>query len=257
MKKKWEEWKKFYRGNQGLGLMGCALLYTILLILAFIVLVGSLKIPEASVTGAGQLFADCLLFPTVIIGFYIAIKEFRQSQITPKLEISLYTQDVIVDNDVFILRPSNTNITSYRVLFQVNNTGELIIPWYRVTIDLSEDLFRFSEAFEEETNGNKTGIYVLRWQMGNQDNVGDHLIISENPKKRQYEFKSNGQHALFPGQSVHLATLEVTIPAGYIQTSRQGQIMYSVVTDKTKMEYKSQTVVIAHLSILPSYFQNL
>lgn len=247
MKKEWEEWKKFYRDNQGL--MDGALLYTILLILAFIVLVGFLKIPDATVTGAGQFFADWLLFPTVIIGFYIAIKEFRKSQSLPKLEI-FWSGDagVIKDENAFILPAHDTSLASYRLLLHVHNTGELITIWYRVAVDLPTELFALSEIVEVDAAGNRRGIYELRWHLGNADNWGDNV----NLQRRQYEFKSNGQQALYPGQSVHIATLEVTIPESFIQKPRQSQIKYSIVTDVTKMDCREQVVHIIKDDLLPS-----
>lgn len=239
MRNRWDQLNKFYWSNQGL--VHGAIIYAILVVLVFIILVWILEIPEASVTGAGQFFADWLLFPIVIIGFYFAIKEFRKSQVLPKLEIFI-TGDagVIVDGTTFILRSSDTYDTSYSLLAHVNNEGELVTPWYRIAIDLPTNVFHITEVVEVDARGHKKGIYELRWHLGNEENWGDNL----NSQRRQYEFKSNGLQALYPGQTVHIATLKVEIPKIHIQKPRQGVINYSIVTDKTKIVHKEQAVII-------------
>lgn len=226
LEKRWARLKQVYAENNSL--INIAFIYFIILVILYGVL--TKYFTEESITAIGQLFADWILLPTVIVGFWLTIREFRQSQITPKLEI-FWNADagVILADDLFILQANDNDDMYYTLRLHIHNIGELVTIWYRIAIDIPVEIFRFNEEICE-----------LCWHLGTDDNWGNNV----SRQRTQHEFKSNGQHALYPDQSVHIATLRVNIPNGYIRTSKQGKIGYSIVTDKTRVVKKSIPVRI-------------
>lgn len=195
-----------------------AIVYFILLIILYIVLVSILKVSENTVTSVGQLLADWLLLPTVIFGFWLAIREFRESQVRPILKIFWsWDRGVLQDGNCLILETSEHSMRRYQLLLHVSNKSEIFVIWYRITVDLPRELVGWGD-----------NRYELRWHLGEEGNWGSNV----NMERIQHEFKSNGYHALYPGQQVHIATLEIQ---GFPNdTSINGKIRFSIVTDKTK-----------------------
>ena len=57
---------------------------------------------SVDIYGVGQLIMDILLFPIIIIGFVIAIAEFRKSQSLPELRLYWMRDPILLFEEIFI-----------------------------------------------------------------------------------------------------------------------------------------------------------
>jgi hypothetical protein len=196
------------------------LLYLLVAIGAFVVLTRYFCISDIS--DVGQLFADVLLFPTVVIGFCIAITEFRKSRALPDLKL-LWQGDAAtkLEGDSLVLETSKYDVKTFFLTLFVRNDGASMATWYRINFDVPGELARPN-----------SDSHTVQWHRGEQDCWSSGV----NPRMTRHEFKSNGQYALYPGdEAIHIATLEVRLfPHEY---PSQVQIHYSVVTDRTEIQH--------------------
>jgi len=167
-----------------------------------------------------QLILDLILLPTVIIGFVMAIKEFRKSQALPNLEL-LWSGGMTVTREgkPFILEASEHREKNFPLLLHVKNDGTSIATKYRIRFDVPRELV-----------AQKT--LQVHWERGGDDC----REISTTLDTKRYEFKSNDQYALYPGEVVHFATLKIKL-LPQSQYPEQVLIRHSVVTDKTKIQH--------------------
>lgn len=204
------------------------LLYLLVTIVAFVVLTHYFCISDIS--DVGQLFADVLLFPTVFVGFWITITEFRKSRDLPDLKL-LWQGDVAtkIEKDSFVLETSKYDVKTFFLTLFVKNDGMSMATWYRISFDVPGELARPN-----------SDSHTVQWHRGEQDCWSKGI----NPRVTRHEFKSNGQYALYPGdEGIHIATLEVKL-FPQIQYPDQVQINYSVVTDRTKIQYGIRKIKI-------------
>jgi hypothetical protein len=177
----------------------------------------------SDITGVGQLFADILLFPTVIIGFWIAVTEFRKSQASPSLKLRWRGDKAVsVEKDYLILEISKYTVKQFSLFLFVKNEGKAIATWYRLAFDIPSELARPNS----ETHS-------VRWHQGDENCWSSGI----NTKMTRHEFKSNGQYVLYPDEEeIHIATIEIQVFPQVVYPSR-AYIPYSVVTDKTQIRY--------------------
>jgi hypothetical protein len=196
-------------------------LYLIVTIIVFSVLTRCFSISDIS--DVGQLFADVLLFPTVIVGFWIAITEFRKSRALPDLKL-LWRGDAAtrVEGDSLVLETSEHYDKTFFLTLFTRNDGTSMATWYRINFDVPGELARPN-----------SDSHTVQWHRGEEDCWSSGV----NPRMTRHEFKSNGQYALYPGdEEIHIATLEIRL-FRQIKYPNQAQVNYSVVTDRTKIQY--------------------
>lgn len=177
----------------------------------------------SDISDVGQLFADVLLFPTVIVGFWLAITEFRKSRALPGLKL-LWRGDAAtnLERESLVLETSGYGVKTFFLTLFVRNDGASMATWYRISFDVPGELAR-----------SNSDSHVVQWQRGEQDCWSS----SVNPRMTSHEFKSNGQYALYPGdEEIHIATLEIRL-FPQIEYPDQVPVSYSVVTDRTKIQY--------------------
>lgn len=198
------------------------LLYLLATISIFVVLACYFEISISDITGVGQLFVDALLFPTVIIGFWIAITEFRKSQALPDLKL-LWGGDMWtgLEGGSLVLETSEYNDKRFFLLLFVRNDGKAMTTWYRLSFDVPSELARPN-----------SDLHAVQWHKGEQTCWG----AGVSTEMTRHEFKSGGQHPLFPGDEVHIATLEVRL-LPKIDYPNEVRIPYSVVTDRTQIQH--------------------
>jgi hypothetical protein len=178
--------------------------------------------PESTITSVGQLFADVLLFPIVIIGFWITFTEFRKSQVLPKIQL-FWMGDIATDRDgdQVILEVAEYNSKRYYLSLFAQNSGAIMATWYRINFMVPHAL-----------SSPNSDTHKVRWHRGQSPDWNSSL----NGEETIHEFKSNGQYALYPGETVHIATLEVYL-FPQINYPKDIQIRYSIVSDRTQIEY--------------------
>jgi hypothetical protein len=168
-----------------------------------------------------QLFLDVLLLPTVIIGFWRATVEFRKAQALPNLEL-FWSGGMTVtrEGNFLVLETSEHLEKNFPLMLHVKNKGTSIATWYRINFDVPRELARPEDP----------ELCKVEWR---KQERGEKDI---NPTMSRYTFKSNGEPALYPGEVVHIATLEIKL-FPQLQYPKQTQIRYSVVTDRTKIQH--------------------
>lgn len=196
------------------------MIYFVIAISIFWILTRYFSISD--VASVGQLCFEILLFPTVIIGFWITIEEFRKSQVLPKLSL-FWKGDRTIDleDDCLVLETSIHDVKTFYLRLYVKNDSASMTTWYRLSFDIPRQLAQpLSDSYE------------VRWHKGDVKDWN----TSGNSEKTTHEFKSNGQYALYPGEEIHIATLELKIFPKLVYPNRI-YIPHSVVTDKTRLQY--------------------
>ena len=95
----------------GIGLAALAILVAVVYLLVYLSLFLGNKIygfEADALFSLGQLVVEILLIPIVVIGFYIAVYEFRASIQTPKLDLFWEPQTNRYEKSVSIVIPSGT-----------------------------------------------------------------------------------------------------------------------------------------------------
>jgi len=201
----------------GLGIIG----YILLLIISFFILKDFFLLKkEDTIPSYGQLLADWILLPTAIVLFIIAINEFRKTQVKPKLFI-FWAPDrgILIEKECFVLRSGKDDARYYKLMLQVGNEGPIVAPSFRVTVELPRELIGFSEHTHKFN-------WIDDWS--NQGNLERKLL----------EFQSDGNNALYPGQQVHIATLDFTVPPN--NKSMMGKIRFSLAANNVKIEKQQE-----------------
>ena len=213
--------------NWHIRISGLLLLYLVGAVAIFVVLTFFFTIQD--ITSVGQLFADVLLFPTVIIGFWITITEFRKSQATPKLTLTWHGDvSTYPDGDSLVIETPKYGDKRVWLMLFVKNESKTMTHWYSISFDIPSGLSR-----------PMADTHTVRWHRGDKSCWSEAV----NLEMRRYEFKSNGQFALYPNENIHIATIEIDI-FSQIHYPDQVQIPYSVVTDKTEVQYGEYKIKI-------------
>jgi hypothetical protein len=156
----------------------------------------------------GQLLVDAVLLPVVIIGFLMAVEEFRKSQARPDMDLYWEAEPNGTVKELVLEAPprGNANLHFRPVLL---NTGNAVGVWYMLNITLPDEL-------------------NIGWQpiLGDEDNwrlarTKDGLLLT---------FMSNGQVAAYPNYGLLLCTLcaECSTEREYVG---EYKVPYTIVND--------------------------
>jgi hypothetical protein len=196
-----------------------AIIYILVLVGVFALLAQFFDVTD--ITGIGQLFADWLLLPTIIIGFWITIREFHKAQEKAEVRFSCHGDSAIIfKDDSFVVETSKQQEKRYKLHIYLENSGTVMTNWFRLEIQIPRNLTGIQEADK-----------VIRWYLGNEDN----WKREENNDQVNYIFSSNGEHALFPGEKIHIGTFKIILLPNRTYPERV-EIKQSIVTEKTSMK---------------------
>src|SRR6266702_334360 len=186
----WKKWLLFV--GLGLGFIATGLLIYLVafLIKNYFCLSLSDRIAMA------QLILSLILLPTVLVGFFITVQAFRESQDLPDLDLFLETKSGVSEkslkfnsSDILQLRTNNElryNQTEQPIAFVIKNTGNAIAVWYAIRITIQYDVAPPSR--------------YLNWNQF-YGMVGDywHLKHEERERINRFEgtFTSNGSLAVY------------------------------------------------------------
>lgn len=174
---------------------------------------------------------ELVLFPTVVIGFWIAMAEFRKSQVYPQIKLH-WQGDMSTgfeDDALCVVAPKNEEKIIYVNLF-VENIGDGLTTWYRISFDIPRELAApMSEA------------HKVSWLIGTKESNWNE---GSNLQATRHSFNSNGQYSLYPDEGqIHYASLAIILFPG-LKYPNVTEIAYSVVTDKTKIRKEVLTIKI-------------
>ena len=135
----------------------------------------------------GQLLVEATLVPTVIIGFIIAITEFRLSQNTPKPRLYWEQSPGIITSEVNLKLPPGTGLIPTPRLV-LKNEGKTVTAWYRVKFDIPETIYLDRPPSVERLIGDKIGLVTSdsHWHFERLSNI------------TRWVFTSDGKYALYP-----------------------------------------------------------
>lgn len=120
-----------------------------------------------------------------------------------------------------VLETSEYNDKHFYLLLFARNDGEAMTAWYRLSFDIPRELARPG-----------SNLHVVQWHKGEQTCWS----AGVSAEMTHHEFKSAAQYPLFPGDEVHIATLEVHL-LSQIDYPDEVRIPYSVVTDRTQIQH--------------------
>lgn len=191
--------------------------------------------------GAMQVVLELLLLPTVIIGFLYATNEFRKSQLRSDLDLH-WDFDALIrkdDSSVILDMPRHEH-KIYFLKLHLENKGELLTNWFAIEVEVP-------------TFGDYRDIQ-FDWYIGDS-NYWSTEVVPQNGRVKalKHRFSSNGQLALFPGESRHVATLRISVYSPHIagrNYSTGEELRYSVVTDTSSVVKRSFLITFEPENIL-------
>jgi hypothetical protein len=197
-----------------------AVLYIVASVVVFVGLARCFTVSDIS--DVGQLFAEVILLPTVIVGFWITIQEFRKSQTGPILVLE-WTGDVAtrLEKGVLILEMSEHCVSKYHLNLLLRNEGQSISTWYRIAFEVPHTLAAVG-----------SDSHRVQWHRGDKTNC----TAAISTEMTRHQFDSNGQYGVFPGDDpIHIASLDLSFFPAHPPAS-ESSIPHSVVTDKTPIQ---------------------
>jgi hypothetical protein len=196
------------------------LIYVILAVVAIYVLSKFYSISDIS--GIGQLVIDILLLPTVIIGFYITIVEFRKAQEKPQIELQWFGDIATTkEGENFILEYSTSNTKEYFLYIHAINTGRVMTSWFRIEVKVPFSLVPFDQDESSYT-----------WFIGDQSNWTKLIKTNSNNNYACYIIKINGTTSIYPKEQLPVGKLTIKTFPG-IMFNNQHKIHYSISTERT------------------------
>lgn len=184
----------------------------------------NLRLTDSMIIGYGQLLSGWIFLPIAIILLAFALREFGRSNVRPVLHLEWQGDNE--DGDWLVV--DGRSNTTHTLNLDVRNEGEAVVVWYRITVELPQELVALGED-----------IVGFEWAIGSREN-GNYSQTAEEDVII-HDFKSNGRPALYPDEQTHVATLRFTNHEGNGR-SWQGKIRCYIVTDKTRIVHKEQKV---------------
>ena len=173
------------------------------------------------ISGDIQVILEIIGLPIIIIGFYIAIEEFRRTQLIPDLR--LYWQGDAATQyegeNIIVYEHSPYYEKKYYLHLYIQNKGNILGNWYRIQFEIP----RVIATYQSEQQN-------VKWNMGDSKNIAT-LVNSDIVR---HVFKSNGDFGIYPDETLPIATWEVRIFQN-VHYPKTASILTSVVTDKTPL----------------------
>jgi hypothetical protein len=126
-----------------------------------------------------------------------------------------------LEGSSLVLETSEYNDKHFYLLLFAKNEGEAMTAWYRLGFDIPRELARPG-----------SNLHIVQWHKGERTCWSSSI----SAEMTRHEFKSAGQYPLFPGEEVHIATLEMHL-LSQIDYPDEVRIPYSVVTDRTQIQH--------------------
>jgi hypothetical protein len=178
-----------------------------------------------------QLVLSLLLLPTVLVGFFITVQAFRESQDLPDLDLFLETKSGVSEkslkfnsSDILQLRTNSElryNQTEQPIAFVIKNTGNAIAVWYAIRITIQYDVAPPSR--------------YLNWNQF-YGMVGDywHLNHEERERNNRFEgtFTSNGSFAAYPNMPEKICEMNTGWFLVENTPTKAYEILYTITTDR-------------------------
>jgi hypothetical protein len=167
----------------------------------------------------GQFILDLILLPTVIIGFFIAVHEFRKTQHTPDMDI-LWETEPGKYHKVLVIDAQQYKQQGARPV--IVNSGKSVALWYIIQFDVPTKLIT-------DIGGNLDGLALARrwvFHAGDQENWRVDLL----EKHIRIVFTSNGKIASYPGYPLPLGILDLT-PTNYEDKEQWYDISFNIMTE--------------------------
>ena len=146
----------------------------------------------------GQFLVELILIPTVIVGFIIAIAEFRAS--LHKAQLSLYWEPKTDKFEKFVelnISSGNTRESTPRIV--IRNSGRAVTNWYLIRLEIPRELY-----FEHEPKINR-----LIGNISIPINTDTHWHRDARPENIIFEFMSNGEYASYPSHPQPICALNL------------------------------------------------
>ncbi|HYT45580.1 MAG TPA: hypothetical protein VEP90_24865 [Methylomirabilota bacterium] len=186
---------------------------------------------SADTLAFAQLFLSLLLLPTVLVGFFITVQAFRESQDLPDLDLFLETKSGVSEkslkfnsSDILQLRTNSElryNQTEQPIAFVIKNTGNAIAVWYAIRITIQYDVAPPSR--------------YLNWNQF-YGMVGDywHLNHEERERNNRFEgtFTSNGSFAAYPNMPEKICEMNTGWFLVENTPTKAYEILYTITTDR-------------------------
>lgn len=157
----------------------------------------------------GQFLIDATLFPFAIYSFVMAAEEFRKAQEKPDLDLYWETDTGRVGRDLTFQAPGR-EFQTHLLRPALLNNGNAVGVWYMVRFNIPKEI---ETQFKQPIIGN----IPENWRNAHSD---DEYIFT---------FLSNGQYAAFPGYSLLLCDLAITLKRSF-RYKREYVIPYTIVT---------------------------
>ena len=220
------------KSGKWLVFMGLGILVTSLLVYIVTYSIKNLIGLNSSDTLAmAQLVLSLLLLPTVLVGFYITVQAFRESQELPDLDLVLKTNSGIYQNN---LKFSSSSIMQRRkesegrsreselpIALAVINMGNAIAVWYAISITIQFDATP-QARYLDWTQFYKTG--GEHWQRN--------FAELETSKRFQTMFMSNGTLAAYPKMPLNICEMNTGWFLVENSPTKDYYISYTIVTDR-------------------------
>jgi hypothetical protein len=204
------------------GIVALVVIYAVISLVLF----GALSsfLPLSEVTGLGQLCADVLLLPLVIVGFAVTVHEFRKSQERPELRLFWRGErEAQTEGDVILLRPPQQGEVRYRIFFDVENVGLMMTHWFRIKLALPKTLVGDDRHHARSHFG---------WTI-NADWIAQ--TVEEGEEAFNFIVKGNGTFAIYPGEKIQAGEFYLILfPTSVKEYPERNEIHYSLVTEKTE-----------------------
>ena len=173
----------------------------------------------------GQLLVDAVLLPVAIIGFVMAMEEFRKAQAIPELSLYWETESGEIAKELKLKIPSNGG-KSEHIHLALRNEGRAVGLWYLLNFKIPDEL---SQRGSSEM-GHPPILLIPK--LGKKES--DHWQLpptGASQEEYSFKFMSKGQLAAYPGDKLSLAEVVVFLYADQ-KYSESYKIYYTAFTDR-------------------------
>lgn len=165
--------------------------------------------------GVGQLIADLVLLPIVLIGFRMAILEFRAVSERPTLQLEWDVSHSRSKGTSTAREPSTPNQATIHGL-AIRNSGPAVAVWYEVTLRIPWEILTHPPKFDVTS---KIG-EEINWE-GCRYTQSENVVV----------FRSHGRYAVYPNSTVRLADL-ILVLNSRIKRNDTVVLPYKIVGEK-------------------------
>lgn len=225
--------------------------YVMLVLVVVVLDITALVLPGCKWCGDAasllKVFVEAVLFPAALIGFFMAVEQFRRTLPKPNLNLSWQPEPGAPTQEIVLGKPTSASGTELAPL-AILNKGNAVSRWYLVEIRLPSSLVATNDLGLTGPMRPPHGL-VDNWRARLSGEGGECFCI----------FTSDGQAAAYPHCPLELANVAFQLNAKHDYSARY-RIEYSIFSEGAERNDGILTVRISSdavsqdrcLTILPN-----